>query len=718
MNEQQRQNEDRMRRAMRTIEKLQQRLEQTERLQRSADEPIAIIGMSCRFPGGANSPEQFWQLLATGTDAIGRVPSDRWNAAEYYHPQPATPGKIVTTDGGFLNAIREFDAQFFGISPKEAATLDPQQRLLLEVSWEAMERAGVVPEDWSGRNIGVFVGISGHDYSRHLMCRPQHDIDAYLATGNSHSIAAGRLSYTFGFTGPSYAVDTACSSSLVALHVACQSLRQGESKAALVGGVNCILAPELSITFSQARMLSPDGRCKTFAAEANGFVRSEGCGVVVLKRLADARAAGDPVIAVLRGSAINQDGRSSGLTAPNGPSQQSVIRDALTLAAVRPEQVFYVEAHGTGTALGDPVELNALAGVFSESRDADDPLYVGSVKTNVGHMEAAAGIGGLIKVILSMQHECLPPHLHFEEPTPHVPWQDIPLRVADRSLHWPTQNRRFAAVSSFGFSGTNASVIVEAALAEVGQTATDASAAKRKARASGAAALMLSAKSEAALRQLALRHAESLEAGADWYDACWTAFSCRARFPKRLVVIATGAAEAAAKLRNAEYWSAPDNEQDDHEPSVETAKRFLAGQPATWPGEPGRRLDIPTYPFQRPVHWVERDSSRSPKGVDRKSHPMLGPRLAVASAHASYFDANAELFNDPVWRGHQVFHRPVLPAVGFLEMMLAACHSSPILRPGVGGEPSDPEGFALSLDDVSFAAPLYVDVPSPIQLVL
>ncbi|MEM1070244.1 MAG: polyketide synthase, partial [Planctomycetota bacterium] len=362
------QNDSRLRRAADVITKLQHRLRVAEAAARRPaedSESIAVIGMGCRFPGDVGSPEALWQLLESGTDAITTVPPDRWDAQALHHRTIATPGKIASTDGGFLKNIRDFDARFFGIAPKEAITLDPQQRLLLETAWESMEHAGIRPEDWKDQPIGVFTGISSHDYSRHLMARPRHEIDAYLATGNAHSAAAGRLSYTFGFTGPSLIVDTACSSSLVAVHMACQSLLRGECSAALAGGVNCILSPDLSITFSQARMLSPTGRCKTFAASADGFVRAEGCGVTLLKRLSDAEADGNQVLAIIRGSAINQDGRSSGLTVPNGPSQQRVIRDAVRDAKATLDRFRYVEAHGTGTQLGDPIELNALAEVFS-----------------------------------------------------------------------------------------------------------------------------------------------------------------------------------------------------------------------------------------------------------------------------------------------------------------------------------------------------------------
>jgi acyl transferase domain-containing protein/acyl carrier protein len=430
--------------------------------QTAATEPIAVIGIGCRLPGGADNPTAFWENLQAGVDAITEVPRDRWAAAAYYDPNPTTPGKITTKFGGFISQLQEFDAAFFGIAPREAVSLDPQQRLLLEVAWEALEQAGIPPKQLAGSATGVFIGISSNDYSQRLLSRDRREIDAYLATGNSHSTAAGRLSYTLGLVGPSLAIDTACSSSLVAAHVACQSLRQQECQLALVGGVNRILSPEFSINFSQAQMLAADGRCKTFDAAADGFGRAEGCGVVVLKRLRDAIAQGDRILALIRGSAVNQDGQSGGLTVPNGPAQQAVIRRALENSQLDPARVSYVEAHGTGTALGDPIEVNALGAVFAQTHSRAQPLTIGSVKTNLGHLEAAAGITGLIKVTLALQHQTLPRHLHLQQPNPHIDWDTLPLRIPTTTTHWePIGDTRIAGISSFGFSGTNAHVVLE-----------------------------------------------------------------------------------------------------------------------------------------------------------------------------------------------------------------------------------------------------------------
>lgn len=425
---------------------------EVNRLQESHREPIAIIGMGCRFPG-ANSPEAFWQLLCNGVDAIREVPEDRWDADADIDGNLENADRMPLRFGGFVEQLQEFDAQFFGISPREAVSLDPQQRLLLEVSWEALENAAVIPPS----STGVFVGISNLDYRETLL--KQREISAYLASGNAHSTASGRLSYFLGLTGPCLSIDTACSSSLVAVHQSLISLRQRECDLALVGGVHRLIAPEESVSLAKAHMLSPDGRCKVFDASANGYVRAEGCGMIVLKRLSDAQADGDKILALIRGSAINQDGRTSGLTVPNGPQQAAVIRQAIANSGITPEHISYVEAHGTGTSLGDPIEIGALGTVFHQR---SQPLMVGSVKTNIGHLEAAAGIAGLMKIVLAMQYGEIPPHLHFHQPNPRINWDELPISIPTKRTAWPT-DRRFAGISSFGFSGTNAHIVLEAA---------------------------------------------------------------------------------------------------------------------------------------------------------------------------------------------------------------------------------------------------------------
>src|SRR5215208_230485 len=386
--------------ALVSLDQLEAKLRTAEEAQH---EPLAIIGMGIRFPGGGNDASSFWQLLLDGTDAISEVPPERWNVNQFYDPDPDATGKMYTRWGGFLKQVDQFDPQFFGISPREAVSMDPQQRLLLETTWEALENAGQASSKLSGSRTGVFVGMVGSDYANLKMISGGiNDVDAYFGTGISRSIAAGRIAYTLGLHGPAVAVDTACSSSIVAAHQACQSLRLKECDMAIAGGVNLILEPSGSISTSRARMMSFNGRCKTFDATADGYVRSEGCAMIVLKRLSDAQADGDNILAVIMGTAVNQDGRSNGLTAPNAKAQEAVIRAALEDARLNPADVSYVETHGTGTSLGDPIEVRALGAVFSDGHTADSPLMIGSVKTNVGHLEAAAGIVGLVKVVLSL----------------------------------------------------------------------------------------------------------------------------------------------------------------------------------------------------------------------------------------------------------------------------------------------------------------------------
>src|SRR5579872_1010219 len=426
-------------------------------------EPVAITGIGCRFPGAKN-PEEFWRLLRESVDAIREVPPERWDISRYYDDDVLLPGKMNTRWGGFLDEVDEFDAEFFGISPREAERIDPQQRLLLEVAWEALEDAGLPPSSLAGSSTSVFIGIANSDYSR-IQFRDPELSDAYAGTGSAYSIAANRISYFFHFQGPGMAIDTACSSSLLAIHLACQSLVRGESALALAGGVNIILSPEVTVNFTKSGFMAPDGRCKAFDAKANGYVRGEGAGIVVLKPLRQALEAGDRIYAVIRGSAVNQDGRTNGLTAPNRQAQEAVLRQAYAASGVAPGQVQYIEAHGTGTALGDPIEALALGNVLAIERLPEETCAIGSVKTNIGHLKAAAGIAGLIKVALSLKHRMMPPSLHFSEPNPYIPFAELPVRVQTTLSSWPTyassDNRLLAGVSSFGFGGTNAHVVLE-----------------------------------------------------------------------------------------------------------------------------------------------------------------------------------------------------------------------------------------------------------------
>ena len=426
------------------------------------DEPIAIVGIGCRFPGGVNDPEAFWRLLEDGRDAVTLVPPERWDVEALYDPDPAAAGKVTTRCGGFLGGVDRFDPAFFGISPREAVSIDPQQRLLLETSWEALERAGIAPDGLAESSTGVFVGVTYQEYRS--LAGGLEKLDGYLGTtGTLTSVAAGRISYVLGLKGPSLAVDTACSSSLVTVHLACQALRSGECSMALAGGVALMLTPTIFIEFSRLRGLAADGRCKAFSASADGFGPAEGCGMLVLERLSDAKRQGHRILAVIRGSAVNQDGRSNGLTAPNGPSQEAVIRRALSQGGVNAAEVHYVECHGTGTPLGDPIEVQALGNVLRQGRDPSRPVWIGSVKSNIGHTQSAAGVAGIIKVVLSLQHGKIPKNLHFGEPNPHIPWSELPVKVVTEAIDWPGQGPRIAGVSSFGIGGTNAHVLLEQA---------------------------------------------------------------------------------------------------------------------------------------------------------------------------------------------------------------------------------------------------------------
>jgi acyl transferase domain-containing protein len=449
--------------ALHKIDDLSARLEIAEK---GDTEPIAVVGMGCRLPGGVNNPDEYWQLLQEGRSGIVRVPSERWDADAFYSEDHSVPGTICTVAGGFITTWQpdEFDAEFFGIAPREAAAMDPQQRLVLEVAWEALENAGIAPHAIRGTQAGVFIGLTTNDYSLTFAGKlRREEIDPYIPFGNAANFAAGRLSYFLGARGPALVVDTACSSSLVSVHLACQSLRRQESDTALAAGVNLMLSPENSIACSRWGMLAPDGRCKTFDVGADGYVRSEGCGVVVLKRLGDALRDGDRVLAVVRGSAVNQDGASSGQTVPNGPAQQALLRQVLAGSRLEPADIDYIEAHGTGTALGDPIELDALSQVFSD-RDGSAPLVLGSVKTNLGHLESGAGIAGFIKTVLSVRYGYIPKHLNFEQLTPYASEGAARFTIAPQGMDWPPVGRaRRAGVSSFGVSGTNAHVVIEQA---------------------------------------------------------------------------------------------------------------------------------------------------------------------------------------------------------------------------------------------------------------
>jgi acyl transferase domain-containing protein len=511
-----------LKRALLELRTLRSRLEETEGRRHA---PVAVVGMGLRLPGGVEDADGLEQLLWGGVDAIDDIPAGRWSMETLLDDDPDAPGKMSTRFGGFLDGVDRFDAGFFGISPREAASMDPQQRLLLELAWESLENAAIPPDSLNGSRMGVYMGVANVDYGR-VTFGNREEIDAYFATGTCSSIVAGRISYTLGVTGPAATIDTACSSSLVALHLACQALRLGECDAALAGGVNLILAPEMNISFTKGRMMAPDGRCKTFDAAADGYVRAEGGVVLALKLERDARAAGDRILAVVRGSAINQDGRSNGITAPNGPSQEAVIRAALANAGVAAADVGYVEAHGTGTPLGDPIEMGALQAVYGQSGRI---LSVGSIKTNIGHTEAAAGLAGVAKAILALQKASIPPSLNFKTGNPHIDWSaGIEVPTAARPFPRDARGRLVAGVSAFGFSGTNAHVILESA-EPVGVDAPDT---ERPAH-----ILALSAQTDEALCALAERWKTRFETPDLAAELCHTANSGRAQLIRRAAIV-------------------------------------------------------------------------------------------------------------------------------------------------------------------------------------
>jgi acyl transferase domain-containing protein len=581
---------------------------------------IAIVGMACRYPGGCDDPAGLWQLLERGGSAVRPVPAGRW---------PETP--IATKDavgrfGGFLDASfpEYFDAAFFDMSPAEARALDPQQRLLLEVGWRALEAAGIVADPEAGRDVGVFVAISTADHQGRGLWHPGAGADSFTATGASFAAAAGRLSYSFGLTGPSLAVDTACSSSLVALHLARQAIRNGECEAALVLGVNALLRPNLFVCLESMNLLAPDGVCRAFDAAASGYVRAEGAGALVLKPLDAARRDANAVLALYRGSAINQDGRTATLTAPSSAAQSRVIARALRDAGLDADDIDYVEAHGTGTPLGDAIELKALTESYAKTRDPATPLLIGSVKTNIGHLEAGAGLAGVIKSVLALEKGVVPGHPHLDAPTPHVDWATVAMRVPSATMDWPARDRpRRAGVSSFGFSGTNAHIILEQAPPAPSRDAAGMA---------GVVILPLSARTPAALSVMAITLADWLEAAPrTLVDAAFTLGVGRTGFPHRWAVIGDDVAAIVRTLREGATQSRVQSGED--RAPLEGQLRALtlaweAGDAVDWRRlyQPlgARFVAMPGHPLDPQRHWIDLpgETARAPT-VERQ--PGDGP---------------------------------------------------------------------------------------------
>ena len=688
-----------LKQAFLALERAQVRIRE---LEASRPEPVAIVGIGCRIPGGEEGVEGYWNLLRKGLSAVGADVTSRFSDSLRGRPLPTS-----AVHAALLKQIDLFDPRHFGISPREATGVDPQQRLLLEVCWEAIENAGIDPESLYQTQTGVYVGLSAHDYA-HLQLRggDVSAINPHFASGVASSVAAGRISYVLGLNGPAVSLDTACSSSLVAVHLACEALRHGECSAALAGGVNLILSPEPSIAFAQAGMLSESGVCRAFDFLADGFVRGEGCGVLLLKRKVDAVRDGDRVLGWILSSVVNQDGASSGLTVPNGLAQQSLLREAHRRAGIESGEVGYVEAHGTGTSLGDPIEAEALGSVFA---GREKKLLIGSVKTNVGHLESAAGVAGLIKVVLGMQHGEIPAQLHWERPSEHVRWSDLPLEVVTEPRAWEAiAGRRIAGVSSFGFSGTNAHVVLESC-AEL----------ERLEEEGREEVLVLSARTEGSLRGQAERYAEHLEkTESRWEDICFTAAVGRSVFGERMAVVASSRREAAGKLRR---WLESGEASEVYRGQVsasersrggsrlgtsarcaEVAEGFVRGAVVDWSERAFdrklRRVGLPTYAFERERYWVE--ATAEPEWGEPSGGAMLGRRLRSAGVRSQYetrLDASG-------WVGeHVVDGRVVLPATGHLELMLEAAADL---------------GAGSVVEDMVLEAPLVVEGTRRVQLVV
>jgi acyl transferase domain-containing protein/NADPH:quinone reductase-like Zn-dependent oxidoreductase/acyl carrier protein len=664
-----------------------------ETLDRS--QAIAVIGIGCRFPGAEN-PEAFWRLLSEGRSAIREAPPARWDLSPWRDAGKETAVTNAARWGGFLDGVDQFDPQFFGITPREARSMDPQQRLLMEVAWEALEDAGIPPSSIAGSRTGVFVGVSNPDYGRGR----GGPLDYYSGTGNALSIAANRISYFLDLKGPSLAVDTACSSSLAGLHLACQSIQRGESAMALAGGVNLLLSPEASIVFAQANMLAPDGICKVFDAAADGYVRAEGCGVVVLKPVSEALRDGDSIAGVILATSVNQDGRTNGLTAPNGPSQRAAMQDALARAGVAPGQVSYVEAHGTGTPLGDPIEVQSLGALLGARGEHDIPCWVGSLKANVGHLEPSAGIASLIKTVLAFRHEEIPPQINVRNLNPHLALENTRLRIPLAPQRWPRGDlRRIAGVGSFGFGGTNVCAIVSEPPAPRSPETLPAD---------SPCLFTLSARSESALRILAGQYAAKLlSTGYALADFCYSVNTGRDLFSQRFACVASSAPELADALTRFSRGESAGAHSQGAPELEELRDRYLQGRNIDWaPHYSGRRrirVALPLYPFERERFWLE-TAGASPRkapaeaGQDElQTRPLLGARMPMG---LPVFEGRLSPDVLTYLLDHVLNGQAVLPAAAFLEIAAEAALEE------IGGN-------SLEIEDVAFSRALFLSADRP-----
>lgn len=679
--------------ARRVIRDLRARLAAVEAP--SHPEPIAIVGMAFRFPGAGTNPDRLWKMFTEGRDAVGPVPADRWNGEEFLSRDPATPGKSSTARGAFLDEVRRFDAGFFDITPREAMHMDPQQRLFLETAWHALEDAGLARNQVAGSETGVFVGVHNHSSDYQVMqFEKLESLDAWSATGTAHDMIAGRLAYWLDLHGPAIAVNTACSSSLAAVHLACRSLRAGDCTTAIAAGVNLLLSPGSTIAASQMQLLSPDGHCRTFDSRVKGMGRGEGCGVVVLKKLSAAQQAGDRVLAVIRGSAMNQDGRTNGLTAPNGLAQQRVLQRALAEAGLQPDEVGYVETHGTGTALGDPIEVEAIAAVFGrETRLA--PCTLGAVKANLGHLEGAAGIAGLIKTVMVLRRRWIPPVANLQQLNPHVILEGTGLEIPRSGRAWPANQPRIAGVSSFGWSGTNVHVLVEEAPVE-----------KRLSSDCGTWPVVISAQTPEALRKVTEAFADRLDSAdiAELPAISYTSTVRRTAHTFRIAAMGSQPREIARQLRRRIDDTAARNGSEEARQD-ERLSRWERGDEQNWSSffpHPIGVADLPHYPFQGREYWMAEGSARQTRSaVAQKS--LGGGEGSVAVPDSWFY--SVELFANerdsrivrseerPVWL---LMGRETAPGLQISRAIRNRGEELVEVFTSGGGEPGIPAGERLA----------------------